>query len=560
MTTPRRVLAVVLGLVVFGTQAEAEDRAYAVAASSLLVIDPASGAVLRTIMTPPVEGAPAIVAATGRAYIISGAGSRVLAVDLETAAVATFHAPCCLTGDAAIVGSTLYVATEEFGEQTLVALNAATGQALSSRVLPDGVLAVTVAVAPGSREHDNGCAIAAGGGSGGLLLLPVVICLLRRAPGYLTCAVVLLASSSQALVPGSPFRADATWSIDMSAPAALTLPIAGPALAAASYDAAFAPGVMDCLTPTLKAPCVPFSVPNLAPGPLWNRFYHVVLGIELTSTWQNYSYANPPRGATTAEVLRHLRDTMATVAAVFRRDVGAVLQIRHVRFLDQLSYPDDQSSYAYWQAELPPVTTVLRLLVAPGGGGQGTYSLCPGAGSGGHAGYDLRANPATHDALWLRNVDLIGHELSHIFGGQHTDYYDPIIERCPAQCYTGPTVCPPYAEQSWSGYCRFSCGNDGALRFGPPFAPMNRVIRWNILSATSCLEQGAYFTGDRVEDTDGDEYPDDLDNCPALANIGQEDWNQDATGDACGCQLAARPDRAAWWLLAPAALLWVGRP
>ena len=40
-------------------------------------------------------------------------------------------------------------------------------------------------------------------------------------------------------------------------------------------------------------------------------------------------------------------------------------------------------------------------------------------------------------------------------------------------------------------------------------------------------------TGPGPVDTDGDGVPDDLDNCPAIANPGQEDADGDGVGDAC---------------------------
>lgn len=296
---------------------------------------------------------------------------------------------------------------------------------------------------------------------------------------------LLFAAPVGAINTGEPFLPGATVSVDNGAPSTLVLP-AGPGVAATGYTGSVGQPLFACTAQSCIGGPVPSSVSD------WNTFYHVEIGIEITNTWKSFRYGNNVP-ATMNDVLRHLRDTFATINAVFKRDVGAVLHIKHVRFLDQVSYPplpgggvDDSPSYAFWQSNLPSVDFVYRLLAEPGYGGGAGYSLCSAGGGGGHVIYDLGGDPQTHNSSWLSTVDVLGHELSHVFGGNHTDKYSPIIEQCRAGCYAGPEVCPPADEQSWSGYCRFTaCGNVGATRFGPMFGPMTRVIRQRILDSAS---------------------------------------------------------------------------
>ena len=50
------------------------------------------------------------------------------------------------------------------------------------------------------------------------------------------------------------------------------------------------------------------------------------------------------------------------------------------------------------------------------------------------------------------------------------------------------------------------------------------------------LDQGKFD----LHDADGDTVPDGCDNCPGVANTGQEDYNSDEVGDACCCLGAMR--------------------
>ena len=361
--------------------------------------------------------------------------------------------------------------------------------------------------------------------------------------GTLSAAATLLLipSMTYAVIPGQPFIQGATISVDNDPPAPLTLP-PGPAQAAVAY---VNPGGSSACSDCEEAlqTCAPIPVPSTVSD--WNTFYYAQVGIEVTDTWQNFQFGSSSRPATVDDIIRHIGATFATINAVFKRDVGVVLQIKHVRLLKQVKYvdtngePTDYPSYSYWQSNLPAVNFVYRLLAVPSYGGGASYALCSHGGGGGHVNYDLTADPQRHDGTWFSTVDTVGHELSHIFGGDHTDFYNPIIEYCSSQCYQGQQICPPHSEESWSGYCRYSCctcpdgtaapcpqfgqspscsgPNPGTLRFGPLFGPMSRVIRTNVLNAGACLQAGEVFTGDRTQDTDGDGYPDALDNCRTTA-------------------------------------------
>ncbi len=67
--------------------------------------------------------------------------------------------------------------------------------------------------------------------------------------------------------------------------------------------------------------------------------------------------------------------------------------------------------------------------------------------------------------------------------------------------------------------------------------------------ARSGQDAEGYFFGNHQQapatDTDGDGVPDSRDNCPSVANPGQEDGDSDGIGDACdNCPTVANPDQA----------------
>ncbi len=99
-------------------------------------------------------------------------------------------------------------------------------------------------------------------------------------------------------------------------------------------------------------------VPAEGSIPDWTSLFVVDYGIQVDNRWKQYTFGG--QTATHDDVLRHLRDTMATVHAVFKRDAGVVMRLKHVRIMDAITSPSDddladQASWAFWKANLPPV-------------------------------------------------------------------------------------------------------------------------------------------------------------------------------------------------------------
>lgn len=299
------------------------------------------------------------------------------------------------------------------------------------------------------------------------------------------------------------FSANVTYSIDNGEPTPLVLP-SGPPSKANDY---FGTGGSSEMSEDGGGGACGETTPDPSSITNWSTIYKVPWGIEVSNGWQDYTFGNPSHTATIDDILRHIEATLTTINAVYMRDAGFVIEVPHIRFLDQVSGSLDEPSYDFWEANLPTVETLIRFLPGPGIEGGASGTLCsPARLKGGHVNYEFRADPQQHDGRWRSLVKLVGHEMTHAIGVFHTDQYIPFdnssawVELCASEggCYTAGRMCPLSSKQSWMGYCWFglgACANE-LPRISEPFGDMSRVARQKILQAT-CLETVDTFTGDR---------------------------------------------------------------
>lgn len=520
-----------------------------------------TGAVQREILIQPRLYGNVNLAVDGEtAYITTQSSIRRIDLDSGTE-LPEIVTPCCLTGEMSLADALVYVMVDEEGSLLWVGFDTHSGAFVREIVLPNDVLAVAVAPRVAPMSNGGGCMVHKGGTSWGvsgmlLILAPLVCMLIQRQRKQSTCILVLLLLGIVA--PASATYPRETWAGTTigydEGPAQLLLFPLEPATGASRHYPSGATGasVGQAAAPceyegegTGAGPCILEPVPPYpSGGGTWKT---IDLGIIVPRTWQDYQM--PYYGCTgclttvdQAFLLTHLRETINTVVATYRRDLHLNIRVTHVWVQVALGESDP---YDYWQRKNVGHTNALITLRAnPGGGGSG-HAISPTCAMGGAwAGYDLLGDPQSHNWRWRANVYGISHELGHVVGIAHSDFYtmDGIhpVEQCPAQCYTGAVVCPSAASESFMGYCKLYCGlpNVGSLRLHDPYGPLIRVARSKVQS-NACLsvaEQEGDPNG--FIDMDNDEFPDDgLDNCSMRRNIGQEDKNLDGIGNACGCQI-----------------------
>lgn len=329
------------------------------------------------------------------------------------------------------------------------------------------------------------------------------------------------------------------------------------------------------------------SAPNLAAVPDWSTIYQMRYGLQI----ENFHVWSWP-GTTTdyfTEALNNLKASFQTFHASALRDLGVDLKIQHVHFrthdFTAADYNSNSGIEDRWKNDLGlarPVKYVLRLFKYPGGLAN-TLLHCPGEIRIliSRAGYYFSVETPANDIYKSRNAVMhtVAQELFHmILALRHSQCYidpsdDTSIELCnesgSAFCYQGQAECPPYDEISYMGYCGQCYRPENPislpypdLRIGSRFGPMAAIARSNLLfMAEDCPLPvvGTMFgpgTLDAYLDSDGDEYPNFLDNCVASANNDQVDSDLDGKGDPCD-SCAIVPNGRGGWLLLPAALLMI---
>jgi hypothetical protein len=346
------------------------------------------------------------------------------------------------------------------------------------------------------------------------------------------------------VIAASPFAPNATISIDNASPQPLVVP-AGPAVAGVLAGGGGAGAGLASCQPRVLVDCEEGLCPVPPEGsiPDWTSLFLVDYGLQVDNRWKQYTFNGAP--ATLNDVLRHVRDTFSTVHAIYKRDAGVILRIKHIRVMNTIAMPADddladRQSWSFWKSNLPAVDFYFRAVPnSPDGAGAGTPNVCTEDVYGGaFAPYSFSPINAANNE-WRGLVRDVAHEMAHVFAGGHTDCYQPRIENCPSSCYSGPLMCPANNVMSLNGDCSYLCDvqNLPLPRFGPPLGPMNRVVRNNLLAFNAlypgCLQDAGQFTGSRLVDSDTDEYPDGLDNCPTVFNNEQVDSDADGLGDAC---------------------------
>jgi hypothetical protein len=157
----------------------------------------------------------------------------------------------------------------------------------------------------------------------------------------------------------------------------------------------------------------------------------------------------------------------------------------------------------------------------------------------------------------------IAHELGHgVMRGAHTQCIilpdGTNLQKCQdTSCWTMDTVCPPTADFDIMSYCWYCYGFPPypTMQFGPPFGTSAFLNREHVVSET-CYRTSGYLPRTLIGetlDTDGDGWPDYMDNCPNKYNPNQTDSKMSGYGDACsGCNVVpTRGSGAAWQLLFP---------
>jgi hypothetical protein len=238
--------------------------------------------------------------------------------------------------------------------------------------------------------------------------------------------------------------------------------------------------------------------------------------------------------------VQYIGNLIASVSEIYSRDVGAEFVVGFLSL-----WPDRDpwgsnvidSIVNYWEDNRGDVPRAFLHIVTDQGmfSGESSLSLCsPMAWScSGHG------SVVNHQILYV-----VAHEFGHQFGSKHTQCYSPPVDGCSTNavgslypCYDGPTSVPRNGGGSIMSYCppeqvALWLGREGHHGQSSERVPtLMRATLQNAFGRPGCpiTIEGAAAAGD----ADGDQRPDDQDNCPDKYNPSQYDVDRDGAGNEC---------------------------
>lgn len=141
---------------------------------------------------------------------------------------------------------------------------------------------------------------------------------------------------------------------------------------------------------------------------------------------------------------------------------------------------------SYWASNLGAVDRVFAALLS--GKSASPFSASGIAWIDGYCEKQSTGGGYSINQIFTSNISvandarLVGHELGHNAGSEHTHCYDPPIDTCYAAedgCYSGSTSCPAEGAGTIMSYCNFSsgCGSANLQQFHPTVIGLLRNFR-----------------------------------------------------------------------------------
>jgi len=217
-------------------------------------------------------------------------------------------------------------------------------------------------------------------------------------------------------------------------------------------------------------------------------------------------------GGSTQSVSNYVRNVVAAINVMYKRDIMAELSITHIGLYTTDVATDLYSlrTFLLQQSQKSIQWNVAMLLRGGTEGGLGMVgAVCSDYGVA-HGGVSGTYGTNSWDSLW--DFILIAHEIGHVLGSGHThDSYNPVIDNC------GNGVPPPSDKGTVMSYCHTVAPMDGCSsalcnvvtfmgevsRYGYKSERVNQNIRTHLQNKDSCLEfsSGGSSTGSTTPTT-----------------------------------------------------------